>query len=37
MYLKEMGRTQEARSYMAQALALNDTPHYRFVAQQIND
>lgn len=36
LFHKDMGRAQKARSYMAQALALNDTPHYRFVAQQIN-
>jgi hypothetical protein len=36
LFLKEMGRLDEAKKYIARAVELHDTPNNRFIAKQIN-
>lgn len=36
LFLKDMGRLEEAKTYIARAVELHDTPSNRFIAEQIN-
>jgi len=36
LFMMDMGRIEDAKSCIARALELHDTPNNRFIAQQIN-